>query len=118
MKLRCYYAHPITDYNTWREIADVYTLKQLGFDVLNPNSPEHDIGYKLEGMAYFEGLVDQCEILAFRGFNDGTVPAGVWTEVSRAVYCMKPVIELPNLLTQTVLSVEETRAKLKELGRA
>lgn len=115
--MKCYYAHPLTDYNTFRELLDVKTLRRLGFEVLNPNAPEHDAGYKVHGMTYFEELVDSCDVLAFRAFIDGKIPAGVVKEVERAEKYGKPTFELPAPRFDRVLTVEETRARLKELGR-
>lgn len=116
--MKIYYAHPITTYNTDSEGADLHDLARLGFsDVLNPNAPEHDAGYKQHGMEYFMGLVDECDALAYRAFPDGSIPAGVYKEMARAVSAGKPVFELQPSTYQRVLTVADTRKKLIELGR-
>lgn len=114
---KCYYAHPITDYGTDAEASDIAKLEMMGFQVLNPNAPEHDAGYKKNGMDYFKRLVDDCSVLAYRAFADGAIPAGVWKEIRWAAYDAKPIIQLPNLLQAYVLNVEDTRERLKMLGR-
>ena len=113
--MKCYYAHPITSYGSDIEKQDIVLLESLGFDVLNPNQPEYDIAYKEQGMTVFLELVDSCDMVAFRAFPDGSIPAGIAKEVFQAG--IKPVIELPTNLQPRVLNVEQTRAQLKFLGR-
>lgn len=115
--MKCYYAHPITDYGTETEANDIAILTRMGLEVLNPNAPEHDEGYKKSGMDYFKHLVWDCQMLAFRAFADGAIPAGVWKEIRWAAYDGKPIIQIPNLLQAHVLNVDDTRARLKALGR-
>lgn len=114
--MKCYYAHPVSLYGTPLEASDVDTLEALGFTVVNPNQPEHDIGYKEHGMPYFSRLLRNCQILAFRAFDDGRIPAGVSFEIADAIVNKLQVIELPTCMEHRSLGVEETRARLKELG--
>lgn len=111
-----YYAHPISLYNTPQEARDIATLEMMGFTVLNPNGAEHDAGYKAHGMDYFQDIVSRCNVLAFRAFADGSIPAGVVKEIGFARQAGLPVIELPAALTRRSLSVEVTRETLSELG--
>jgi hypothetical protein len=76
-----------------------------------------DKAYKERGMEAFMALVDTCDVLAFRPFFDLTIPAGVAKEILRARITSKPVLELQSSTLSRTLSVEATRAKLKELGR-
>ena len=126
----CYFAHHITDYGTAREHDAVRTLKQHGFEVINPNATEHDASYKQQGMPYFLGLVATCDTLAFQRFPSGEIGAGVGKEIATAADYMLPVYEiidakLIELTTQEAgtvvsssLSVEATRALLAEIRAA
>jgi hypothetical protein len=114
---KCYYAHPITDYGTSVEQMDIAVLESLGYEVVNPNKAEYDEAYQTVGMMVFLDLVMQCDVVAFRGFRDGTIPAGVGKEVFHALKCNIPFFELPAPVGPRTLSVEDTRAKLKALGR-
>lgn len=115
--MKCYYAHPISDYNTEREANDVKQLQSLGFDVLNPNQPEYEQSYRVRGMQVFLDLVDTCDCLVFRAFDDerASIPAGVVKEILRADG--KLVLEISEALGDRFCSVEETRLKLKFYGR-
>lgn len=114
---KIYYAHPITTYGMTIEWMDVELLKNLGFEVVNPNTPELDTAYKERGMGVFLELVRQCDALAFRGFSDGKIPAGVHKEAVEAIMNGLPVFEMPAPLYLRKMTVEETRERLKELGR-
>lgn len=124
---RCYFAHHITDYGTPREIDAIAVIEEAGFEVDNPNLPEHDEGYKAHGMDYFLGLVATCDALALQRFETGEIGAGVGKEVSEAVTLGIPVYEVVgNILTlidgntihESVLSVDATRALIRALRSA
>lgn len=118
-KLKCYYAHPISDYNTEIENQDIRKLESLGFEVLNPNNVEYEKDYKLHGMTTFLKLILQCDCLCFRAFDDvrATIPAGVAKEIAYADNLEKPVFEITLAIGDRILSVDDTRAKLKIYGR-
>lgn len=116
MSLVVYYAHPLSLYNTPQEARDIATLAAMGFTVLNPNEADHDAGYQAHGMDYFEKIVHQCQVLAFRAFADGSLPAGIVKEIGFAREIGLPVIELPSAMTRRALTVEATREMLRELG--
>lgn len=118
--MKCYYAHAISSYNTDEEVEDILALERLGFEVLNPNNPEYDAAYKQRGMEVFLELVDSCDCLVFRAFDDerATIPAGVWKEIGRAESAGKLVLEIPGAIGDRQCSVEETRRKLTMRGRA
>ena len=111
-----YYAHPMSIYNTAQETRDLEIIKALGFEVLNPNGPEHDAGYKAKGMDYFDECTKDCTIIVFRAFPDGSIPAGVAKEIEFFRKRNLPVIELPVAVARRSLSVEATREALKECG--
>lgn len=120
----CYFAHHITDYGTEREKDAVDAIVWHGFEVVNPNSPEHDRGYKEKGMEYFLGVVATCDALAFQRFEDGQIGAGVGSEIMTAVELEMPVYEIKDDDLELVdgeeaaydaLSVDETRALLRRI---
>jgi hypothetical protein len=74
-------------------------------------------------MHFFEGVVRDCDALAFVRFDDYTVGAGVGKEIQVALDCELPVFELASPRTgvsvvrvhempEPVLTVEETRDRL------
>lgn len=91
----------------------------MGFEVLNPNKQEYEILYKEKGMQVFLDLVDSCDCLAFRAFDDdnASIPAGVWKEICRADDNGKPFFELTGGISERVLTVEGTRNMLTAYGR-
>ena len=130
--MKCYYAHCMAIYGTPQEERDIKTLKALGFEVLNPNSPGYieeaaairqhheelhtsDPGHYV--MNYFMELVSTCECLAFRALPDGKIPAGVAKEIAAARENDLPIMELPSALTLRAMSVEATREFLTEIGQ-
>jgi len=131
-KKKVYYAHSMHLYNTAQETRDVVLLQELGFEVINPNMEKyrrdvemikdahHRAGIGDAGAAimnYFAGVVNNCDALAFRGYTNGRIPAGVWKEVIAAREKGVPIIELPVILSSRELSVEETRAILAYEGQ-
>ena len=130
--MKVYYAHCQAIYDSPQEQRDVEMLKALGFEVINPNSPEYVAvakkikstpAYCVEGTAsamvmdYFTKLVKDCDAVAFRALPDGTIPAGVAKEIEKAMTDGKPVFELPSCVSRRVLTVEQTREYLKEIGQ-
>jgi hypothetical protein len=126
--MKVYYAHCMALYDTPQEKRDVQTLKlDLGWDVLNPNCPEHRCGAVQAreeaphdphaSMLYFKPLVESCNLLAFRALPDGAIPAGVFMEIKWARDAGIPVIELPSGVRRRGLTREQTREYIKEVGR-
>jgi len=119
---RVYYAHSLHLYGTEQEKRDILLLESLGFSVLNPNSPETQAKCLKEkesggtGMYMFRKIVQSCDLVAFRAYPDGSIPAGVHKEITDYAEGL-PVIELPNGLKRRGLSVEDTREWLHELGQ-
>ncbi len=132
-KARLYFAHPVTDYDTqWERdalsiIAQLYDLDL--WEIVNPNTPEHDAGYKARGMDYFFDLLETCHGIIWSPFPDGSVGAGVAKEVytftGRIKTGKRPMIyELDRDFTpwedrwpteDRLLTVDATRAMIKTL---
>jgi hypothetical protein len=115
--MKIYYAHCVAIYDTPQETRDVETLRKLGFEVINPNSPECSQGYQMAGMEYFRNFTAPCDGMAFRALPDGSLPAGVAYEIKLFQERGLPVMELPSGLLRRTRSVEETREYLREVGQ-
>jgi hypothetical protein len=114
--MKIYYAHPVSLYGTKQEARDIATLRALGFEVLNPNSPEHVEHYAREGMCYFLDLALSCDAIAFRAFPTGEIGAGIAAEVDAVSAYGKPVIELPGNILARTATVDRTMELLREAG--
>jgi len=125
-KIRVYFAHPVNTYDTILEKFFLeYFSKYNEFEIVNPNKPEHQEGYKKEGMEYFKKLVQSCDKLYAFSFGDNSIGAGIAKEMDWMYEKGGTVVFLPffskyeeqvvsNCDKQfKVLSVEETRAKLR-----
>ena len=124
-KLKCYYAHTMTSYNSTIEKQDIELLESLGFEVINPNQPKYQEGCKAytdkygwnRVMEYFENVIDEeCDIVAFRSLPNGKILSGVAAEVSYAKLNDYPIIELPCSLEQRYMDYPQTKQYLIELG--
>lgn len=121
-----YYAHFMGIYNTPQEDRDVQTLMRLGFIVVNPNTQGVDSNFKgliAKGMDYmqafetvFLSMVEKCDVFAFRGLPDGSIPGGVAMELRHAEKKCIPIIELPCGTGRRSLDGEETREWLRDIG--
>jgi hypothetical protein len=113
-----YYAHCKSIYGTPQEKRDIELLERLGFEVINPNLPEHDKACEKcnDKMFYFTGLVKLADALAFRALPSGEIPSGVGKEIDAARSKDIPIIELPNFSLRNVMSVFRTKMYLKECG--
>lgn len=125
MKLKCYYAHTMTSYGSTIEAQDLITIKELGFDVENPNQAKHQVGCqryaeefgKDKVMEYFEKIIlNECDLLVFRALPNGQILSGIAAEVKYALALGIPVIELPCSLTKRMMEYPETKQYLIELG--
>lgn len=146
--LTVYYAHCVAIYSTPQEDRDVALLEDLGFSVINPNSPIINakcrdirerwargewgspdsnippclLGYKDDGEAIMELIFkplakSNVDLVAFRALPDGRIPAGVAQEIKWAQEVGTPILELPSRLQSRVISVDETREYLREIGQ-
>lgn len=121
-----YFAHPTSMYNTPVEkaIEERFRERFPDVEVENPNQPHHSEGYQREGMAYFVDLCDRQDGVFFAPHSNGSLGAGVVKEVQSfldreaPVYRFNPVSgefeTVEDLSTFSTLSVDDTRALLKE----
>jgi hypothetical protein len=120
----CYYAHCMAIYGTQQEERDLNLLKALGFEVVNPNTPETkdlcDVTQMRGGNVMeevFRPMVRAAGVVAFRGLPDGTIPSGVALELDYAREYTTPIIELPSGLARRRITLEQTREYLREVGQ-
>jgi hypothetical protein len=114
--MKVYYARPISLYDTKQDERDLVLLTKLFSEIVNPNTPEFQRRYEIEGMDVFVNAVKDCDVLAFRCFPGGKIPAGVMKEIIAANETDKIVIELPSITGERLLSVNDSREYLKLLG--
>lgn len=120
MPLKCYYAHSLITYNSEIEVEDVELLNELGFQVINPNTPELQEECQeniyLENndsvMEFFENVISNCNVLAFRSFRDGRIDSKVAAEIDAAYRSELPVIELPQNPESRYLSYNNSKPYL------
>lgn len=123
---KIYFAHPINTYNKPIEYEMIYEIEKAFPTkfILNPNNPSIESLYKIQGMDVFKKLVGECDSLICLPFDDGTIGAGKAKEITWALRGNKPCYyivstnpfmyePLTNLEDYQVLSVDETREKLK-----
>ena len=121
--MKVYYAHCVAIYGSKQEKRDVEFLKELGLEVNNPNTPEHQKAYMRikdaggDAMTeYFEHRVKENDILAFRANPDGSIPSGIHKEIKWAMEHEMGIIELPCGLLRRGLSYELTKEYLMDVG--
>lgn len=123
-KLKCYYAHTMLSYNSTQELEDIKLLNDLGFEVINPNTPEIQekvndfvlLHGKNKVMSFFDEIISKCDLLAFRALPDGKILSGISSEITSAKNYNKPIIELPCSLISRMLDYSETKQFLIEIG--
>ena len=106
-----YYAHCQTIYGSEQEKRDIETIRSLGMQVTDPSTNGST------DMQTYIDLVRLCDMLAFRANPDGSIPAGVMTEIETALLYNKPVFELPSGMSRRALTLEQTREYLRESGQ-
>ena len=116
--MRVYYAHCTSIFDSSQEERDLVLLRRMGWDVYNPNNEECSRGYEREGMEFFGQLLSsgRFDALVFRALPDGSIPAGVMSEINIAKKNVMPVMEIPSGLSRRGLSVDQTREYLREVG--
>jgi hypothetical protein len=114
---KAYYAHSMSLYNSKQELRDIRALQSMGFEVLNPNDVSYRGMYREFGMEFFYDIIrQQANVVAFRSLPDGSISAGVASEIKLAQELDKPVMELPSFHYRRSLSIAETRTYFKEVG--
>ena len=126
MKPQLYFAHPINSYDTELERILLAQIRErfTGYEILNPNAPEHFAGYRAEGMAYFlRRVLPSCEAGALLAFRDRMIGTGVFAEALKLFvsWPRRPVWEINLEIPWTFwipdsircLTVEETRKRIR-----
>lgn len=131
---KLYLAQPVSFYGCARKILTIRRLKALGWDVVDPDTPEHACAYREQGMAHFQKVVSECDALAYIPFRNGQIGAGVAREVMEAwvrripVYGLHGLYEHParydlpkpgqlgllDFPSRNILSIDQTRAAVAE----
>lgn len=123
-KLKCYYAHTMLSYGSTIEDEDIKLLERLGFEVINPSSPEivqacsnfiKNFG-KTNVMEFFAEIINSCDVVAFRSLPDGKILSGIVAEIQHALNNDIPVIEIPCLIENRMLDYPETKKYLTQIG--
>lgn len=125
-----YFAHPVTTYGSQLERFIEKWLAQ-SYEVVNPNRREHKDAYDQlksetgDGMPYFLGLCDTCDVCAFLTFDDGSIGAGVAKEIQSFLERDAPVYAIDgnmvapelspvtSLEAYTILDVDATRERIR-----
>lgn len=134
--MNIYYAHPISDYGTERELNALVAIRKQWPDayIVNPALLSEKVNaMKAEGttskqvMQFFLDIVENCDLLVFSAFKGGDIGAGVAQEILVAHLHGKPVWKISNgnrlwntstlnnpLSGQNVLTIEQTRSRVKQ----
>ena len=128
---KLYFGHPINAYNTELEktLLEKIVSTFPGWDIENPNKPEHDAGYKEwhertgRGMNYFfEDVLPKCQGGIFLPFRDGAWGIGVFGEAEFLMKLARPAWQITahglispiiRLAEIPVLSIAETRLRIR-----
>lgn len=135
MKPKLYFGHPVNTYGTELEKKLLATIQHKFFfcNIVNPSDKHHCEEYerwtreKGNGMNYFlNEVLPSCDSGVFLAFRDGKWGAGVWKEMQVLVSLGKAVFEVTceeRFLAadfqdeSRVLSIEETRARIRDKDR-
>ena len=142
--LKAYYAHCLALYHTPQEDRDIELLENCGFIVINPSSADIEAQCKAIEAAWHSPLrsIDKrftnitsrgeavmelvfrplltptaVDVVVFRSLPDGRIPAGVAKEITWAEEVGIPILELPSNRSSRLMTVEQTREYLKEIGQ-
>jgi len=120
LKLRCYYAHPITLYGEEEEKLDLIDIANAGWAVINPNTERFQEIFRTSGSgagmtACKIAIEEWADILVYRTFDDGKIGAGVMAEIATARNKGIPIFQFRNIRTEWVLSIDETRTRIREI---
>jgi hypothetical protein len=121
---KCYLAHPVTDFGrTVRQLLAIAAIRERGWTVENPDTPEHTEAYRQMGMAHFAFVIQDCQALAFLRFPNKAIGAGVGKEIAMALHIGIPVYDVETMerfyaMPAGVLSVEATRGLIESIRAA
>ena len=119
-----YFARPTALYDSPSDIRGYAVLLSAGYQIVDPNSPLHQLGYRASGMSWFLSLIeDEADALAYMTYPDGSIGAGVAREILEAHLHGLPVYRivdrellLETEMPQRILSIAQTRAENARLA--
>lgn len=124
--MKAYYGRCMSIYGTAREIKDIKLIQGLGYEVI-PFPPQEELNIKKalgENVmeTVFKPLVQSADVMFFRAVRMGNeqftkVTAGVAAETQWAYDKKIPILELPSDIKSRTISIEATRAYLREVGQ-
>lgn len=121
---KAYFAHPVSDYGKPRQKEAIESITKMGYDVVNPDTPENQKAYEKQGMSYFLKMISECDVLIYMTFPNSKIGAGVYKEIALAEALEMPIWEyipetglwsmnLSDIDPSNVLSVDQTRQELR-----
>jgi hypothetical protein len=122
---KIYFGHPVNVYGTDLEkfLLDTLRVAFPGREIEDPSQKHHSEGYKRAGMDYFlKEVLPNCDGGVFLPFRDGKWGAGIFKEAKFLAERGFPIWQitpdgvmrmLPNLSQIKVLTVEETRSRIR-----
>jgi hypothetical protein len=116
---KAYYARPVSIDGTKQQERDLQLISSLGYEPY-PVGEEKAVvleEYRRIGMDAFKPYVLNSSILIYRSFPDGSIGAGVATEIKWAQEAGIPIVEFARQIERRTLNVDDTRAMLMELGQ-
>lgn len=83
MKKGVYFAHSMSDYGTkWEKDKVAFLERTFKKPILNPSDKKYDLGWKREGMKFFDGhFLPKVDVLVFTPFPGGLIGCGVAYEI-------------------------------------
>jgi len=124
-----YFGHPVNTYGTALESELIKKREEIFpvHNIENPNQKKHSEGYKEKGMDYFfKFVLPNCDAGIFLTFRDGKWGAGVGKEAKWMLENGKKIWKinhngdpsyLNNIPDSNILSVEETRERIRQNGK-
>lgn len=119
---KIFYAHCRSIYGTPQEARDLETIRRCwpGCEIINPADEKWEAGYNVKGMDMSLHLMEDCDIVVFRGVPGNGITAGIYREITEFADALDlPVLQLPSMLDADMcrLNVPQTRQYLKEVGQ-
>lgn len=129
--MKIYYGRPVTHYKSNRDrnkvIRAIYgwfygdvNVLDSAIQIIDPDHPDHQEGYKQRGMDYFRELVATCNVGVFQPMYDGAWTPGVIAEakvlrdLGRSIFTVVDGQLQPLDLDELdyILTVEQTRGRI------
>jgi len=114
MSKKAYFARPINHYGSDHDNFAIQDIKDIGFEIIDPNEFFTEQEYEKKGMDMFFERINKCDAFFFRGLPNGKITAGVAKEANHAIGINIPVFEIPFGIMDRAMSVEQTREYLRK----